>query len=80
MYVYVPHYCHSFFDIEPSEVNSVRAVSQNDTTLLISWDPPTNPNGVIHNYTITITNLKDGSTERQKNTPSTTLLETNLGE
>ena len=48
-----------------SEVtNFVQAQSTDDTTLVISWEPPVSPNGNITSYSVNITNLRDGSTVR----------------
>jgi hypothetical protein len=60
-------------------VSSLQARSPNGTTLLISWEPPTTPNGAILNYSISI-NLLDGSVVRQETILDTLLIETDLGE
>ena len=54
-----------------SEVTNfvVQAQSTNDTTLVISWEPPVSPNGNITSYSINIFNLKDGSAVRQESIP-----------
>ena len=44
----------------------MQAHSINDSTLVVSWEHPVNPNGEILNYTISIINLRDGSTVRQQ--------------
>jgi hypothetical protein len=60
-------------------VSGLQARSPNDNTLLISWEPPTSPNGVILNYSISINHL-DGSVVRQEITLDTNLSETRIGE
>jgi hypothetical protein len=60
-------------------VKGLQARSPNITTLLISWEPPTTTNGVIFNYSISIS-LINGSVVRQEITLDTTLIETDLGE
>ena len=62
-----------------SEVINLQTVSTNDDTLVISWEPPATPNGNILSYSVSIINLKDGTTVRQENTISTTITQTNLG-
>jgi hypothetical protein len=59
----------------------LRTNSTNDTILVVSWAPPANPNGDIHNYSVSIINLADGSIVRQVNTDisDNTITETELG-
>ena len=65
--------------LESSEVSNLRATSANDNSLVISWEPPANPNGGILSYAVSITNLRDGDIVRQDNTVSTRVMETGLG-
>ena len=63
-------------------VSDLQANSPDDFTLVISWRPPTTPNGNIISYTVTIENLRDGTTLRDIVDPSavtTTLTENGLG-
>ena len=65
-----------------SEVtNFVQVQSTDDTTLVISWEPPATPNGNITSYSVSIINLKDGSAVRQGSIllEINNLTETNLG-
>ena len=64
-----------------SEVTNFQVQSTNDTTLVISWEPPATPNGNITSYSVSIINLKDGSAVRQGNAllEINNLTETNLG-
>lgn len=52
------------------EVVSVQTESPDDSTLMISWSPPVETNGDILSYSITIINLKDGSTVRNEMIPA----------
>ena len=49
-----------------SAVTSLLADSTDDTTLVISWEPPATPNGNITSYSVSIINLKDGSAVRRE--------------
>ena len=62
-----------------SEVTNLLAESPDDTTLAISWEPPSTPNGKIHSYSVSIINLKHDSAEREENTVNTTVTQTGLG-
>ena len=56
--------------------------SPDDFTLIISWRPPTTPNGNIISYTVRIENLKDGTTLRDitnHNAAMASLTESSLG-
>jgi hypothetical protein len=64
---------------ESSEVVNLQSESTNDTTLVISWEPPASPNGYILNYSVIIINLADGSTVRQGNTANTNITLGKLG-
>ena len=63
-------------------VSDLQINSPDDFTLVISWRPPTIPNGNILSYTVTIENLRDGTTLRDIVDPSpvpTNLTENGLG-
>ena len=45
-------------------VTDLQTNSLNNSTLVISWRPPTTPNGNIISYTVRIENLRDGTTLR----------------
>ena len=62
-----------------SEVTEIQVSSTNDTTLLFSWEPPANPNGIILSYTISVVNLADFGVVRHDSTVSTTFSQTDLG-
>ena len=62
-----------------SAITNLQAESTDDTTLVISWEPPATPNGNILSYSVSIINLKDGSAVRQENTISTTITLTDFG-
>ena len=72
---------HSFkYFAVSSEVILIQASSpDNDTVLVISWELPTNPNGDILTYSVSIINLKNGSTVRQDAVKATNITQTNLG-
>ena len=63
-------------------VTDLQTVSPDNSTLVISWRPPTTPNGNIISYTVRIDNLKDGTTLRNimdHNAAMTSLTENDLG-
>ena len=62
-----------------SEVTEVQSNAHNDTTLVIFWERPVNPNGKIVNYSININNLADGHLLGQEITVDTSFTQTNLG-
>ena len=56
--------------------------SSDNATLVITWRPPANPNGVILSYSVLIVDISDGSTVRQESVVPTHMLnitETGLG-
>ena len=59
-------------------VSDLQTNSPDNSTLVISWRPPTIPNGEIIGYTIRIENLRDGTTMNH-NTAMTSLTESDLG-
>ena len=62
-----------------SEVtNFVQVQSTDDTTLVISWEPPVTPNGNITSYSVNITNLRDRNTVR-RNIETVNITQTSLG-
>ena len=60
---------------------SVQTESPDDSTLIISWSPPVETNGVILSYSIIIINLKDDSTVRNEMIPAdvNNIVERSLG-
>ena len=63
-------------------VSDLQTNSPDDSTLVISWRPPTTPNGEIISYTVRIENLTDETTLRyimDHNTAMTSLTENDLG-
>jgi hypothetical protein len=69
------------FDIgAPSVVRDLQASSSNTTTVaIVSWNPPSNLNGDIVSYSVSIINLRDGSTVRQEQVNQQRYIESNLG-
>ena len=49
-----------------SAVTNLLAESTDDTSLIISWEPPATSNGNITSYSVSIINLKDGSAVKQE--------------
>ena len=45
-------------------VSDLQTNSPDNSTLVISWRPPSTPNGNILSYTVRIENLRDGTTLR----------------
>ena len=62
-----------------SGVTGLERRTVNDTTLVISWEPPASPNGHILSYSVSIINLGDGSILRQENTVSISVIQADLG-
>ena len=63
-------------------VSDLQTNSPDNSTLVISWRPPTIPNGNIISYTVRIGNLKDGTTLTDimnHNAAMTSLTENDLG-
>ena len=63
-------------------VRDLKTNSPDNFTLVISWRPPTTPNGNIISYTVTVENLRDGTTLRDivdPNAVTTSLTENGLG-
>ena len=63
-------------------VRDLQTNSPDDFTLVISWRPPTTPNGNIISYTVRIDNLRDGTTLRDimdHSAAMTSLTESGLG-
>ena len=63
-------------------VSDLQTHSPDNSTLVISWRPPTTPNGNIISYTVTVENLRDGTKFRDIVDPSavtTSLTENSLG-
>ena len=71
-----------FFIIPVSgPVTDLQTNSPDNSTLVISWRPPTTPNGNIISYTVRIDNLRDGTTLRvmDNSTITTNLTQNDLG-
>ena len=62
-----------------SEVADLEATSFNETTLVITWRLPANPNANILGYFISITDITGDTIIRLENITSTSLTQTNLG-
>ena len=63
-------------------VRDLQTNSPDNSTLVISWRPPTTPNGNILSYTVTVENLRDGTTLKDIVDPSaatTSITENSLG-
>ena len=63
-------------------VTDLQTNSPDNSTLVISWRPPTTPNGNIISYTVRIDNVKDGTTLRDimdHSEAMTSLTENDLG-
>jgi hypothetical protein len=60
-------------------VSNLQTSNPDDSTLVFTWGPPANPNGVILYYFISIINLRDSSVVRQENTANTSITQTSLG-
>jgi hypothetical protein len=65
--------------VESSEVVNLQVNSINNSTLVISWELPTHPNGAILNYSVSIIDLRNGGMVRQKGTVSTNITFVDLG-
>ena len=49
-------------NLVPSEVTSLAVSSvHSNTSFLISWSPPNNPNGIITNYSVTVMHYENNS-------------------
>ena len=44
----------------PGGIGDIQKSSPSNITLVLSWEPPASPNGVILNYLVRIINLSDG--------------------
>ena len=63
-------------------VSDLQTNSPDNSTLVISWRPPTTPNGNIVSYTVSIENLRNGTTLRDiadLDPVTTSLTENGLG-
>ena len=45
-----------FLHVAPSRVNNVVVVATSNTSIIVRWDPPTNPNGILTNYSVFVFN------------------------
>ena len=63
-------------------VTDLQTNSPDNSTLVVSWRPPTTPKGNIISYTVRIENLRDGTTLRNimnHNAVTTNFTENDLG-
>ena len=60
-------------------VTDIQVNSPNETTLVISWEPPANPNGNINGYTVRIINMRESSIVTQDMVSMQRFSETGLG-
>ena len=61
-------------------MTGVQSWTLNNTTLVINWGPPDDPNGNITSYSVSIIDLRNGNPVRQlENLIGTSLTQTNLG-
>ena len=65
--------------VESSEVAHLQSYSPDDATLVITWEPPAVPDVTVLNYTVSITNLRDGDTVRQQHISITNTTQSGLG-
>ncbi|KAJ0174157.1 hypothetical protein K1T71_010303 [Dendrolimus kikuchii] len=73
-----PVYCHTEEDV-PSAPADIKAVVSSRNKILVSWLPPTNPNGVLVGYTLYMSVIEDGreeGTHKRMLSPSTLSHET----
>ena len=66
--------------LESSPVRSVSSMSPDDSTLVLSWLPPSAPGDLISNYTVRIVLYSSGTRISHENTTSTSYAVFNLGE
>jgi hypothetical protein len=60
-------------------VSNLQTSNPDDSTLVFTWEPPANPNGVILNYSISIINIRDSGVVRQDSTVNTNITQATLG-
>ena len=77
LYLYETHYSISIPVSGP--VRDLQTNSPHNSTLVISWRPPTTPNGNIISYTVRIENLRDGTKLMDHSLAMTSLTENRLG-
>ncbi|XP_063540746.1 cell adhesion molecule Dscam2 [Cydia strobilella] len=73
-----PVYCHTEEDV-PSAPADIKAVVSSRNKILVSWLPPTSPNGVLVGYTLYMSVIEDGreeGTHKRMLSPSTLSHET----
>ena len=75
MYNLLFHYFHAV----STPITELQLRTPNETTFVITWQPPANPNGDVIHYFVSITNLKDDSEVEEDNTVSTSFTQSNLG-
>ena len=66
--------------VAPSMPINVTAISINSTSILIMWEQPDPPNGIIHYYRVTYTSAEPGAMSNTTNTTdnSTSVIINNL--
>ena len=47
-------------------MNGIEADSPENTTLILTWQPPSTPNGVIQSYSVVIIDLSNGIIKRNE--------------
>ena len=62
-----------------SIVTDIQVNSPNETTLVISWEPPANPNGNVNGYAVSIVNMGENSIVTQGTVSMQRFSETGLG-
>ncbi len=55
----------SFFSAVPSAPADIKAVTSGDSSVLVSWRPPSSPNGRIRRYTVYRREVVNGEEVRQ---------------
>ena len=50
-----------FLFIAPSVASNVAAHTINSTSIMVTWQPPLTPNGIIRSYRVKVTSVSDGS-------------------
>ena len=63
----------------PGGIGDVQTSSPSNTTLVLSWEPPASPNGVILNYLVRIIDLSDGRTVSEDSSVGTMATLAGLG-
>ena len=69
-----------YHTLESSPVRNVTPMSPDDSTLVLSWLPPSEPGDVTSNYTVRIVLYSSGTTISQESTMTTSYTATKLSE